>query len=67
MEKLRETKLLEKHIHEDLLGKIPIFFNQCVVKKHSDEGAKYQMVTISEFQTDQYRLISYHKVVSKII
>ncbi len=66
MHKFKALEPLRKHLQEELLGKIPVFFNQCVVRK-DDDAPTSQVVTVSAFQTDQYRIYPYHKVVSKII
>lgn len=66
MSKFKDQDQLRKYLQQDLLGEIPIFFNQCIVRQKKEEEAE-RYVSVTSFQTNQYQVRPYHKVVSKII
>lgn len=65
MSDLKDKDQLKKHLQQDLLGEIPIFFHQCIVQPKEDAAKRY--VNVTAYGTTQYQPSLYYKVVSKII
>lgn len=63
---------LRQYLSRDLLGQIPLFFEEAVVRDRqsptSDASTMHRRtIAVAAYQTEQYETRAYHKPISKIV
>lgn len=72
MSEPKSPESLRQYLSRDLLGEIPLFFEQVMVKdkKASSDDAPImhqRTIAVDAYQTEQYESRAYHKAISKIV
>ncbi len=68
----KSPESLRQYLSRDLLGEIPLFFEQVIVKDKkalsSNAPVRHQRtIAVDAYQTEQYESRAYHKPISKIV